>query len=473
MVYHHIMARHHLKRDDIDPTAVPSASGFAGAVTATDTDTQTTGLALDPNGGDVSITAPNVGPTSAIVTITPVITGLPSSTAEPSASATAAAAASHTSISMGTVIGACVGAAVGAIGLIGLAFMVYKRYSQSLKARARTRRVWPTTRNLDNDAARRRSHLEPWNKLEEGDDKWEGMYQTKEDNVAPMEKLTMFKKSPSVRTAWTHKSAEAEEPVEFDTNMFAQYHPQLAQELAGADKTIEKKPSIVNVRSVSGDSMNSASQALPTPPAVYSSGHRWESAEVLHFEPEPMSTTKPEAEEKILTEKNILERRRVSQHNPFFGASANRGNPSRSRSNSLSRSNSVAAATPSSSAAPSLPTVVTPATPKGKEREILPDDPFADATTPTLPDLKRPFAATHAPSDSTSSMESQERALRSLIAALDGADISEAEVQERLRVASMQPSIVSQTSAYSVDEELTKNFPLPPSVDGSHTTHPQ
>lgn len=354
-------------------------------------------------------------------------------------------------------MGACVGALIGAIALIVLGLWFYRRYSQSLKKHAHARRALAANRNIHGDQERRRSRLEPWNKLEEGDDKWEGMYQTKEiDNVAPMEKLTMFKKSPSVRTAYTHKS---EEPVTFDAHPFAQYHPNLAEELANNDGKAAEMPtsrpflgrvdtgpaiswdgetvadgSYLSIRStrMSGGAMSpTLNMAIPTPRIVSSQPHRWESAEVVHYEvgESPGDQNPFEYGSEQIQKKS---------NNPFFNAQVTSPqSSSRSRSNSTSK--------PSS---------------KGKERAI--EDPFHDDNLPSFP---RPFATSHTVQSSMSSVTSNDRALQSLIAALD---VSEEEVQERLRVASMQPSFISAASGYTEEEDVTGAFPLPPSTDGGH-----
>jgi len=57
--------------------------------------------------------------------------------------------------------------------------------------------------------------------------------------------------------------------------------------------------------------------------------------------------------------------------------------------------------------------------------------------------------------------EDKERALKSLVAALE---LSEDEVLDRLRIASLQPSVVSTTSSVAESEDMTNEFPLPPST---------
>ncbi|KAF8071699.1 hypothetical protein FPV67DRAFT_891554 [Lyophyllum atratum] len=449
-------APHHFAKRQI---AIASGEGIDNTAITVDATATQTSLVFDtaaPSAGTQS--APNLG-----ITTTPVFTTTAPPQAPPTSSPTPSqAATSSNPIPMSTVVGACVGALIGAIALIILGLWFYRRYSRSLKQHARTRRALGTARNLSGEQGRRRSHLEPWNQLEDGDDKWEGMYQAKEiDNVAPMEKLTMFKKSPSVRTAYTHKS---DEPVTFDAHPFAQYHPDLAQELASNNKApelpiarqflgrVDTGPAIswdgdtiggdsyLSLRSGrldSGSMSPTMAMAIPTPPATSSPLHRWESAEVVHY-----ADHDRDAEDPFGTEGE----RRRSTNNPFFNAQVT--SPSKPRS----RSNSTATATPAIKVD------------KGKGR-VLDEDPFDDDKMPSFP---RPFATNHTVNTSLSSVSSNDRAMQSLIAALD---VSEEEVQARLRVASMQPSFISATSVYTSggeEEDVTGSFPLPPSTDGGH-----
>jgi hypothetical protein len=78
------------------------------------------------------------------------------------------------------------------------------------------------------------------------------------------------------------------------------------------------------------------------------------------------------------------------------------------------------------------------------------------ASNPFSDSVKRPF--THTTHDSSTSMSSTDRAMQSLIAALD---VSPEEVEERLRVASMHPSVKSTGSALEDDASVAE-FPLPP-----------
>lgn len=353
---------------------------------------------------------------------------------------------------MGTVIGSCVGAFAGASLLILIGLWFYKRYSRSLKARGNARGPLSHNRNINADE-QRRSRLEPWNKLDDNDDKWEDMYQTKEmketEQVAPMEKLTMFKKTPSVRTAYTHKSTNI---ASFD---FPQTYSDIGATQAQATPMPVPRPflgrvdvnpemtsswetqtagdgSYLSVRSqADGGRMSpTTDMAIPTPNPVASEAHKWESAEVVHYSD---AASDPEAGN------------RKSAHNPFFNAQDTDFQP-RSRSNSVVKS----------------------AKSKGKERMRYSNvsavsaaasvNPFEDINEHLPP---RPTFVQHAATSSSASTESKERALQSLIAALD---VSEDEVKDRLRIASMQPSVISQASTVGYDEEsdVTKAFPLPP-----------
>ncbi|KAF8149870.1 hypothetical protein B0H34DRAFT_678821 [Crassisporium funariophilum] len=443
MVAHGRSVHQHKRADPLAaPTDVPGITGGAKTVDTTAAATATN-LAFDgAASGSNSQSAPPFGVTFDPTNPTSSSTALPQSTSPPSGPV-AASQTTHP-ISMSTVIGTCVGAFIGASALILLGLWFYRRYLQSLKQRANSRGPL-VSRNLRGDEQRRRSRLEPWGKLEDGDDKWEDMYQTKEvDQVAPMEKLTMFKKTPSVRTAYTHKSMH-EDPAAFAfPQSFAQFDPNLAQTLTGNQTSMpEPRPflgrvevnstvswdsvgqdSYLSVRAnrVTGGAMSpTLNMAIPTPEATVFEPHRWESAEVVHYG-EGHSA-------EVVDPFQGGERKSVS--NPFFNA---QDYTARSRSNSVTKS-------PSS---------------KGKERMI---DPFDDMNA----QMPKPHFVQHTTTDSTSSIESKEKAMQSLIAALD---LSESEVRERLRVASMQPSVISQTSQYSLEEDVTRAFPLPPTLGG-------
>lgn len=465
---------HLAKRQAGDPLPIPTVSGLVtGGVTdvPTTVGTATSGLAIDSNAATTgSETAPNLAITETNV---PTITSTPATTSitatdAPNASVPTeqVAAAASKNIALSTVIGSCVGAFIGASALIIFGFWIYRRYSRSLKKRALSRGPFSLARNTTADQARRRSRLEPWNKLEDGDDKWEGMYQTKEretDQVAPMEKLTMFKKTPSVRTAYTHKSTDVSA---FDfPQSYADFDPKLAETLSmGSSKMPEPRPfmgrvdadppqswnsnaspSYLSVRTqISSGAMSpSLHMAIPTPPPTATQAHIWESAEVVNYSEAQTANVEHDDHSQSIDQ-------RRSTHNPFFNA---RDDDPRPRS----RSNSVTSKAP----------VTKSPTAKGKERMRYSNDPFDDINE-QMP--KPPKFIQHLATASSSSTESKEKALQSLIAALE---ISEDEARSRLRIASMQPSFISNISSIGGDiEDVTKDFPLPPSSSGGSSQHP-
>lgn len=258
-------------------------------------------------------------------------------------------------------------------------------------------------------------------------------------SVAPMEKLTMFKKSPSVRTAYTHTT---EDPPQFDLepHPFSPYHPNLAKELASADVPEPVKPfagraeseavswhstaneSFLSLRSVhmSGSMSPSLDMAIPTPPLTSSEPHRWESAEVVNFDGQQAEIIDPDKNPFT----SPTERRR-SFGNPFFNAQG----PS----------------VPVRSKTPDVPRI--PRSEKGKERAV---DPFSDVHAEDV---------VHTRTSTTSSIEN-DQAIHSLIAALEGRDgISD----PRLRVPSPETSLYSSAiSVYSGDGSVANSFPSPP-----------
>lgn len=428
------------------------ASGISeGAVTATGSATATAlAVATDSPTAEAAPTLNTAGlglstPVETSVSTSSTSSSSPSSTSTLTSSAASASASS--SISLGTVIGACVGALAGALILILLGLWLYRRSDPSKRRRP--------SRAHQRDMAQR-----DWNKLGDDEDKWEGMNKPKGGGeVAPMEKLEMFKKStPSVYT--TKTTSEELPPLNFDSHPFSQYHPGLAKELASADEpsaapyktdSTDVGGSYLSIRSnhrVSGAMSPTVDMAIPTPALTSSELHRWESAEVLNLEGQTAEVVDPDDSKNPFV--HYMERRK-SEHNPFFGAS--------------------------------MPTSV-PKVNKGKGREITPpqpistNNPFADATddplekTPTRPHF------THTAVSSVSSVSSNDRAIQSLIAALD---TTPEEVQERLKVA--EPSIISDaadsiytTADYSSEEEgddgeddVTESFPLPPG--GSSRSH--
>lgn len=379
----------------IDPTSIPVGSGISGAVIESSTDVATSALAIDN------------GATSGPSLTAPVFTIIATEPASPSP--TQSTSAGSNSIPVSTVIGSCIGAFVFVSALIIFGIWFYRRYSESLKRQALAR-----GRGLQNDNQRRR-----WNKLED-EDKWEGMNanQTKEvDQVVPMEKLTMFKRAASVRTAYTQRSVD-DHTLAYPQS-FAPFDVNLVRTLS-ADPSIDSKsqpPQVPNLvksqisRNISPSNnitpsplSSSSNMAIPTPEATVLQSHKWESAEVVQYEGPSVEAVEPPPQNKEV---------KRSMHNPFFGSQEY----IRSRSNSHTEDKSSNS--------------------KGKERmhdsisSLLTSDPFEAYAHLPLPIL------THQSNESSSSTESKTRALQTLMGALE---LSEDEVRERLRVASMQPS---------------------------------
>ncbi|PPQ71185.1 hypothetical protein CVT24_010004 [Panaeolus cyanescens] len=496
------MVPHERRQLDTVSTFLPTAVSVSGVVTATATD----GL---PSSLIFNTAAPNSQPTPTPIPTSSDIDTTPTPSSEPivpnpsQSSGVNNVSGSSKPISLGTVVGTCVGAFIGASALIIFGIWIYRRYSKSLKNRTRTRGPFVQDRNMRGDQQRRRSKLEPWNKLDDDEDHWDS--KTKEvDQVAPMEKLTMFKKTPSVRTAWTHNPADDAHALQFPQS-FAPFDPNLAQTLT-LDKPnlpeprpflgrVDANPSISwdsetgkesfltvhsNLRS-SGAMSPTMNMAIPTPPAVVTE-HKWESAEVVNF-PNSQSAQVQNTTNNtpfFNLDNQSQEEKQATPHNPFFGATKDyqvrpRSNSfSRSRSGSITRSRSSSLST----AVPEVP-LTKSAKAKGKERMRYSQatvasqatgslDPFADIQSQLPP---RPQFVQHGQTGSVSSTESKERALQSLVAALE---LPEEEVRDRLRIASMQPSILSQASAASTIGpdvgEVARSFPLPPSGAGRGAT---
>ncbi|KAK0469833.1 uncharacterized protein EV420DRAFT_69377 [Desarmillaria tabescens] len=436
-----MVAHHRLRRQTSDPLPAISAAGIASnGVTVGDVSSTATTLAYDS-----SATAADVDSGVSVVLETFSSAAKAKSTASSSSSSssvpTAADASTTKEIPIGTVIGACVGALVGAVFLIVLGIWLYKCATPKVKSKGLTPTM-SANRNARGEHERSRSRLENWDKLVDQPQS-EGRYHMKEVDgglsVAPMEKLTMFKKSPSVRTAYTHTT---EEPPHFDLepHPFSPYHPNLAKELASTDVQEPVKPfagradstalswnstaneSFLSLRSVhmSGSMSPSLDMAIPTPPLTSSEPHRWESAEVVNFDGQQA--------EIIDADKNPFNsptERRRSFGNPFFNAQGSSA-PFRSKT-------------------PDVPRI--PRSEKGKERAV---NPFSDdhASDPVP-----------AHTSATSSVEN-DQAIHSLIAALEGREgVSDA----HLRAPSLQTSLYSSAiSVYSGDESVVNSFPSPP-----------
>lgn len=356
-----------------------------------------------------------------------------STTTDPSSSSS-----SGSQIPLSTVIGACVAAFAVLIFAVLLAFYCLKRQKSNQKHSSSRHR------NAANDFSRRRSHLEPWGRLPDyNEDHWEGKPSMRQrPSSSPIDKLAaMFNRAPSTNSG--EKSSEGLHARESFGTMqpFEKYHPDLAAEMASqaavaeADSEIMKPPPARTFMNhaesmswdgdtVRGDSFLSRGSRLSgnmsptmmskekmTPAAIRSHLHRWESAEVLHTD----HSAPADGRQNPFADSGAVSLKRGAS-NPFFNAQE-----------------------------------------KPTKRTLLPNtsaNPFADSHSVTSP-----------PMDSAANLDSagNVRALQSLIAALE---TSPAEVEERLRVISMQSSIYSHgsylASEMGEDAVSVTAFPYPP-----------
>ncbi|KAF8206498.1 hypothetical protein K438DRAFT_1963527 [Mycena galopus ATCC 62051] len=490
----------------------PTASGLTAAVTQSVSATANT-LAFNTAAateapaatGDVDFSE---SPTATFVSSSP--TSDPSSASSSvnandanALSSGSPSSSSSSDISMGTVIGACLGALAGCIFIIFIGLCLYRRGNKP-----RPRSPSNAHKNVDKERA--------WGKIEDdNEDKWEGKdggnkhTQKGIVSVAPMEKLTMFKKgTPSMRTTYSTtpdpENAHLPSIAPFD-HPFAQYHPGLAEKLAMEDNAElpQPRPFLARVDTMApiswdGDtvgrdsflSLNSNSAvspgqdlALPTPKLTSSEPHHWESAEVVHYD------TTASNDEDTDAPRGRPEPRK-SYNNPFFGArmSTHSTHSTRSRSNSRSYSQSRAssrAASPEPEPMPAPPPLAYTREQKGKGRAITPPsprssigsgtstitgavrdmNPFTDPSrTPPATNTAFAMPVVHEPAHAHTheSTGSHDRALQQLIDALG---TTAEDVEARLRVASMQPSVMSEASGYTEtdNDTLHQSWPVPPS----------
>jgi len=430
------LRRHQLLNRQI---AAPTGSGIGGTLQITGAISPTQSLILDPNAASASVVPPTLLFT---VTVTSSATSSPqpTSTSDPSTSSEASGqqvgSSSHSQIPISTVIAACVGAFVGLAILIGIFWWWYKRPSSKSR---QPRSPVADTRNARGEVDQRRARGRSWNKLDD-EDQWEGqkVEMKEKEKGGPRHEddeknFPMFKKTNSMRTTRTAKALE-EHGFDLPAFEFSKYHPSLAEELAleqpnkpytqrqdsgvSWDGDTIADDSFLSMRASGAMSPNIAKM---TPPASFAPVHKWESAEVITMDTNSSQAENPFSEPSF--------ERRASRTNPFFSASDLRHTQSvRSRSNSYgshSRNASRASRTTTRSRA------------RSDAGEDV--DPFDEATP--LPRFRG-----HVQTDSTATTSSgdiSEHAMQSLIAALD---LTPEQVQERIRVASMQPSMSSRYS---------------------------
>jgi hypothetical protein len=459
----------HVRRQGPDPLGVPTdVSGInTNAATVATQVVSTGGLQLNTNSAGGESVAPTIGlvPTAGDgpITITASAASLPASTAaDASPSSTSAAApvasASHSSVSLGAVVGACVGSIIG-LGLLVLLVTWCNRRDREAKAELESRRSKTAeARNAQGEQGRRRSRALPggaWDKLGSqhghGDD-GSSRYSAQDPGASDPEKASMnmtamFKGSASEHSASTHADALRSPPADanyfnIDPSMLSKYHPHLAEEMSmsttgpqapgprplvgrldtsGAvswdgETAADSFASLKSMR-MSG-TMSPSVSAKATPAVTAGFGrHQWESAEVVT--PENGSAY---GDDDGAGEAGSPRSRRGSISNPFFSA----------------------------------------------QERVKAHNPFDDLHEhrPPMP-VPVPGIAHHAATDSNAS-----EAMKSLIAALElpGAAASgpaAAEEADLHRVTSMQPSIVSHASTIAYAEEVIPAFPLPPHAEES------
>ncbi|KZT02618.1 uncharacterized protein LAESUDRAFT_706017 [Laetiporus sulphureus 93-53] len=432
--------RARMRRAAESDTTNTGSISIGGSVLISSVATLQSTLALDTADGSIPTVTYQFA-TSGTPTITSTVSVARSTSSSSSSASTSptvsASAVSDESIPVGAVIGACVGAFAGLAFLVLVFYLCVKR---SIRRRAA-------------------KNGEKWNKLSEGADG--STHSAGEDSTRdPDEKNLrgMFKKpAPSIRTARTKLSDEdvggfGLPPLEFD-----KYRPGLAQELAlhsparpfagqvaqrgesgsSWDGSTAREDSFLSMRSVRVDSPSLIRAKSQSAQSSFSPMHQWESAEVLTMDEEEV--TGPEEVRDTNPFTDASEQRR-SVANPFF-----KGQDFRAEAASvLSRSNSSA-------------TVM-----NQRQSERM-SNPFADIQEVPVYRVTPP-AAVHLHSESVASGSSGgmfgEHALKQLIAALD---LSQEEVEERLRAVSMhEGELVEEPNSAEPDSAIVGEFPMPP-----------
>ncbi|KAI0649351.1 hypothetical protein C8Q79DRAFT_999144 [Trametes meyenii] len=437
----------------VDPDL--SAAGLSGVATVQGTPVDT---ALVLNTAAPTLTGQVSAPPLAdqAITITSSSTDAPTQSPSPSPASNVTTSAAKGQLPLGTVIGISVGAFIGVVLVICLLYAWFRRSTDKLSTTAR--------RNAEGRAAQQRARGEDFNRLsgsEKGRDDAPPPSSSARDHQDSDEKnFSMFKKSPSVRTAYTTKTDD-DQLMDLPPLDFTKYHPSLAQELAlehpekpfagrqnsgvswdGETLGDDSFLSMHSVRVDSGTMSPTMVMAKMTPPATTNAIHKWESAEVLNADEDVPVSRNPFAE--------MAEERR-SRNNPFFNAQDMHRSSRAIRSRSNSRTSRTSRAT-------SL--VRTNTNPFLDIQEAVPvadiELTSPDALSPNYGLPQKPSV----PSGASAQAFGNERAMASLIAALD---LSKDEVEQRLRIVSMQGSVMS---SYSENDEsdiaTVREFPLPP-----------
>lgn len=335
-------------------------------------------------------------------------------------------------IPLTTVIAVCVGAFVGAGILICFSVWFYRR---SLRARPRARQKQPLAHDHGVDPAA------PWTRFDDGEDKWEGrseMAEKKGGSNATLPQITRQK------------------PLTFDDRPgsglpFSQYPVKLAEErplepprpvgangqsrASGEGSTTGTLLTLGTVHIESGTMSPTFNVAKVTPPATTSRLHQWESAEVINPDDQGQEIEVPQdpfSEKSTPTNYSPTSTYgdRRSFHNPFFNAH------------------------------PGLPRR---ASTKKYSTMTMASDPFGKDEIEVM-EMPKPKFVSHVAHDSSSSGGSlgNEKAMQNLIAALH---LPQEVIEERLRVASMQPSEASRYST-ALDSSTGYAFPISDTEEG-------
>lgn len=428
---------HLLRRQDSSLSQViqPSIDGLSGAQSLGTANPTASGLIFDTaaqNSATPNLNSQQLMPSSTVV-----------------ASNMDSGDSSQNSISNGAVVGACVGAFVLFAAVVLLAYWYFHRpikskpsrpgpYDDSHHHHSNPMVLSPLAQSLNAQAEAERVRAA---------DRKRGVYQSsfndsKEDVFSAREKTSPV---PSAYTMNTQTRLIDKRPtpslhsIEHDrmstlTNdlsgdaSFSKYHPFLAEEIA--------LPPVPRVSHGRGDSWGSETNTTDRNTQFSRSDV---DLQFGHGRTPSFKSNVSSANRNPFDDPASLPRSAKPAENPFF--SANNPIPARKRAASNAQTNPFASSstTPSTSVA---------------NIHIVPP--------PVMPALVAERGKkTHAAADSIGSNTS-DRALASLVAALN---VSPEEVQERLRIASMQslqPSIVS--TAASDDEHNIDEFPLPPTL---------
>jgi hypothetical protein len=449
------MRLQHAQRQNSGVSVAPSASGVGGSLTASDPSGTKlvigTGTGTGPSSTDgpdfavgrcvsqficpgIAVVTTDLYPSSSIV-----ITSTLTSTKSPSQSSSPAQSGANSRIALSTVIGICVGVFVGAGLLICFSIWFYRRSSRRPPPRARQKQPITPSRGVN--------HTAPWTRFDDDQDRWDGRKEMSEKGLGDVALAPGFQRtSPhsSRRSPTTEEHFGSQYDVTSHSRPFSHYHPKVTEQMAlgpprpvGLDDQTKTSLdgstngtflSLGTVHIESGKMSPTFSAAKMTPPATASMLHRWESAEVIDPESHAQEVevhSEPFSENSTPTTYSPMEASydRRSFHNPFFNAhpGVHSRRPSTTRKSTMSTSS----------------------------------DPFnGDEEIMTMPKPRFVSHTTHASSSSGGSF-GNEKAIQSLIAALE---LPKDVVEDRLRIASMQPS---EASRYSTGSDTFAAYPMP------------